>query len=105
MKSIPEAFLCANDNLAMIVAKALHNMGKKIPEDIALMGFDNSAIGKMAIPSITSIDVQCALQAEMCVKKLIDIIQKGHSEPQRIILPITLAEGESVQNLKKQGSK
>jgi len=105
MESIPEAFLCANDNLAMITAKVLHNMGKIIPEDIALMGFDNSAIGKMAIPSITSIDVQCALQAELCVKKLIDIIQKGHSEPQRILLPITLAEGESVQNLKKQEIK
>lgn len=104
-ESLPEAFLCANDNLAMVAAKALHNMGLSIPEDIALMGFDNSAIGKMAIPSITSIDVQCALQAEVCVKKLIEIIQKGRSEAERIILPVTLAEGESVQNLKKQEAK
>lgn len=99
MKSLPEAFFCANDNLAMIAAKALHNLGVSIPQDVALMGVDNSAIGKMAIPSITSIDVQCALQAQVCVKELIDIIQNGQGQAERIVLPVTFAEGESVRYL------
>lgn len=101
MESLPEAFFCTNDNLAMITAKALHSLGKSIPEDIALMGVDNSAIGKMAIPSITSLDVQCALQAEICVKELIDIIQNGQGQTERVVLPVTFAEGESVRHLER----
>ena len=54
-------------------------------------------MGKMAIPSITSVDVHCATQAETCVEKLISFITSGRSSKERILLPVTLTEGESVR--------
>ncbi len=93
---MPEAFLCANDNLGMLTAKALHALHLSIPKDVAIIGFDNSTAGKMAIPSLTSIDVQSALQADVAVQKLVSFIQTGQYEPYSIILPVTLAEGDSV---------
>lgn len=94
--SLPEALICANDNLAMIATKALVAQGLSVPGDVALVGFDNTVVGKMAIPSITSIDVHCAEQANACVKKLISFIQSGETTEERIVLPVSLAEGESV---------
>ncbi|MBS6547366.1 MAG: LacI family DNA-binding transcriptional regulator [Butyricicoccus pullicaecorum] len=92
----PEAFICTNDNMAMIGIKALLAQGYSVPDDIALVGFDNTVIGKMAIPAITSVDVHCAVQAETCVKKLISFIQNGEDSSERVVLPVSLAEGESV---------
>lgn len=100
--SLPEAFVCTNDNMAMIATKALLALGLSVPRDVALVGFDNTAMGKMAIPSITSVDVRCAAQAEMCVRKLISFIDSGTVDKERILLPVTLAAGESVGDLRGQ---
>ena len=97
--SLPEAFICDNDNVAMITTKALFALGVRVPQDVALVGFDNTAVGKMAIPSITSVDVHCEAQAQACVKKLISFIQSGESSEERIVLPVSLAVGESVRDL------
>lgn len=98
-KRLPEAFICANDNLAMVAAKALHEQGLSVPGDVALVGFDNSMIGKMAMPSITSVDVRCEQQAEVCVRQLVSFIQGSEPQPDRILVETTLAEGESVGTL------
>ena len=76
-----------------------------MPGDVALVGFDNTVMGKMAIPAITSVDVHCAAQAEACVKKLISFIQNGETISERIVLPVTLAEGESVGFIHAESSK
>ncbi len=95
LKIYPEAFICTNDNMAVLAAKIFSELGLSIPNDIALVGFDNSIIGKMSTPSITSIDVQCALQAETCVQVLIDYIENGTMDPYRMVLPVTLSCKES----------
>lgn len=100
-ETLPEAFLCDNDNLAMITLKALTALGVRVPQDVALIGFDNTVVGKMAIPSITSVDVRCEAQAQACVKKLISFIQSGEGSEERIVLPVSLAVGESVQDLRR----
>lgn len=98
--SLPEAFLCDNDNVAMITTKALLALGVRVPQDVALVAFDNTVVGKMAIPSITSVDVHCEAQAQACVKKLISFIQNGETSEERIVLPVSLAVGESVRDLR-----
>lgn len=42
MPDLPEAFLCANDYLAIRLMRALKKKGLAIPEDIMVVGFDNS---------------------------------------------------------------
>lgn len=96
MEHIPQAFLCANDYIAILAAKALYGRGFSIPEDIALVGFDFSGQGRMFIPAITSVDVQYELQTDVALKKLMSFIQTGQYEPERIMLPIKFEEGDSV---------
>lgn len=98
-KKLPEAFFCANDSLGMVAEKALHDMGLSIPHDIAIIGVDNNPMGKMSIPSLTSVDVRCALQAELSVNKLISFVKGSPYEPLRFLVPTILVHGDSVSTL------
>ncbi|XTZ39241.1 LacI family DNA-binding transcriptional regulator [Salmonella enterica] len=49
--------LAANDDMAIGVAKALHEAGLRIPQDVSLAGFDDSVIGKYYNPALTTIHI------------------------------------------------
>lgn len=102
MAQIPEAFVCANDNTAIVLTKALSTYGLSIPDDVALVGFDNSLFGKMSNPTMTTVDVRCALQAETGIRLLVRTIESKESRlPMRLALPCALVEGDSVGFIKR----
>lgn len=49
-----DAFVCSTDTAAMGVIKRLHELGKKVPEDYAVVGFDDIPVSANYIPSITT---------------------------------------------------
>ena len=51
----PDAILCATDTIAFGAMKALQEKGYRIPEDIALAGFGDSAPSSILTPSLTTI--------------------------------------------------
>ena len=51
----PQAIVCYNDRMAVTAMSLLQQMGYRIPEDIALTGFDCLEIGQENTPSLTSI--------------------------------------------------
>ena len=57
-KEIPSAIICSNDFSASGALRELVKSGYKIPEDISIIGIDNSnLLCTLAIPSLTSIDI------------------------------------------------
>ncbi|MFE7567531.1 LacI family DNA-binding transcriptional regulator [Streptomyces sp. NPDC057539] len=55
--SLPDAVFCANDQLALGVARALHSRGLRIPEDVAVAGMDDSLLAQAGWPPLTSVDL------------------------------------------------
>ena len=53
---LPEVLACASDNMAFGAMEYFQSVGVHIPEDIRLVGFDNSDRAEYSTPSITSID-------------------------------------------------
>lgn len=51
----PTAIFAVADMLAIGVMKAVYQMGKEIPKDIAVIGFDDLPLASMFIPSLTTI--------------------------------------------------
>lgn len=51
----PTAVMCANDMLALGVLKGLTEAGVKVPDDMALVGYDDVAFASMLSPSLTSV--------------------------------------------------
>lgn len=59
-KGLPEAIVCANDEMAIGVCNELTKMGIKIPDDVAVAGFDTSEEGALSPLYVTS----CSLPYE-----------------------------------------
>ena len=51
------AIICANDIVALNVYKIIQNMGKSIPQDYSVVGFDNISSGRYAIPALSTFNV------------------------------------------------
>lgn len=56
IKEFPDIYFCANDFLAISMIKALYRLKKRIPEDIQVIGFDNTIDAKNFEIPLTTID-------------------------------------------------
>lgn len=49
------AVLCGNDELAIGVARALQEQGRRVPEDVSLVGFDDQPFAQMWLPALSTV--------------------------------------------------
>ena len=52
----PDAFFCSSDVYAAAVIKAAKKVNLSVPNDIAVIGFDNTEISSMCTPAITTVN-------------------------------------------------
>lgn len=57
MPSIPDAFVCANDYLAIHLMTALRQLGLSVPRDVMVTGFDGSLESSMVEPKLTTAQI------------------------------------------------
>jgi len=77
MKTPPTAIFAENDYMALGVREALLDSGLKIPEDMALVGFDDIALTALRGVEITTISQKKYEMGALAVKILIDKIKNG----------------------------
>lgn len=93
------AIICASDYYAAMVTNYMTDHGKKIPQDISIVGFDDNAYAQMVRPAITTVHQDVARKGEVVVKKLFKLIKGEKLEKSRIVLPIQLMIRNSVKKL------
>lgn len=96
-KELPEVLICANDSNAFAVILALNLMGKQVPEDIGVTGFDDTPLCMKSVPQITTIEVQKELMGQTAVSHLIDRIHKIESTPMTHLLNVKIIERASLK--------
>ncbi|OTA26587.1 LacI family transcriptional regulator [Alloscardovia macacae] len=79
---LPDAIVCANDALAFGVIHALASRGVRIPEDVAIVGFDNVPEAQYSNPTLTTINPHVDDFARAAVDFLIERIE-GYKGPVR----------------------
>jgi signal transduction histidine kinase/DNA-binding LacI/PurR family transcriptional regulator/CheY-like chemotaxis protein len=77
------AVLASNDEMALGAMQALKEMGLRIPQDVAVIGFDNRLEGAEHEPSLSSIQVPLFHMGYRAVKILLEQIESG-DEPASI---------------------
>ncbi len=77
----PTAFYAANDLMAIGVIRALTELGLRVPEDISVMGTNNSYISQHTSPPLTTIEVPYAEIGKKAVELLITQITKMNKTP------------------------
>ena len=82
-EEMPEILVCANDNMAIGAMKAFRENGLKIPEDIAITGFDNCDLAEAM--SLTTVDIPNYERGFLAARYLIENIKgRRNVEPFRI---------------------
>lgn len=89
------AVICGYDALAVAAANALRSIGRRIPDDVLLAGFDDISIASAMTPRLTTIHQPCEQLAEAAYEALVRRIAEPKSPPQRILLHAPLVERES----------
>lgn len=82
----PEAFVCANDYLAIQITELLRKAGFRVPEEIAVTGFDDSRASRSMMPPLTTVHQAPFEYGLKACNVLIDIL-KGAPAPDRIVIP------------------
>ena len=90
----PEAIICANDFMAISVLMALKKRNIKVPEDIALAGFDDIEEVRYLEPAVCSVHMPCYEMGRESVL-LIDKLVSGGKSEQMVRLPANLVRRKS----------
>ena len=75
MPELPEVFICANDFVATDLMQALAAAGKRVPEDVRICGFDDSAESRLSKPPLTTVHIHTQVIAYSAVHLLISRIK------------------------------
>lgn len=76
--SVPEVVVCANDNMAIGVMKAFRENGLKVPQDVAVTGFDDCDMASVA--GLTTVSIPNYERGYMAAQSLVDMI-RGNADP------------------------
>lgn len=91
------AVFCASDEIALGAISLLHDLGLSVPDDVSVMGFDNTKIARMSIPKLTTV----AQPMYEMGKKAMEVLEKlRREEPlaeKRIYMQHEIIERESVK--------
>jgi LacI family transcriptional regulator len=91
----PDAVFAASDAMAIGAMRALRDAGRRIPEDVAIVGFDNMPFAERAEPPLTTVRQPIQRAGALAVETLIDMIENPDSSPRRIVLPTELVIRQS----------
>jgi DNA-binding LacI/PurR family transcriptional regulator len=80
----PDAVFCFSDELALGALRALADAGLRVPDDVALVGFDDIEDGRYAVPTLTTIAPDKDRIAQLALQVLRDRLA-GDDRPARVI--------------------
>lgn len=86
-----------NDFLAMDVMKELEKLGKRIPEDIQVIGFDGVKLSEEREYLMTTIRQPLETMAKVAVEQIMNAIN-GYPIDYKTIIPVTFIEGNTTKN-------
>ncbi|WP_174807143.1 GntR family transcriptional regulator [Paenibacillus ehimensis] len=73
----PTAFVCYNDELAVLLMEAIAASGLRVPEDVSVIGFDDSSLASASGTKLTTLTHPKTEMGQAAAKQLIAMIEQG----------------------------
>jgi len=83
---LPQALVCASDQHALDVLALLRAAGVRVPDDVAVTGFDGVVAGRLAAPSLTT----CRQPMEAMGRLAVDVLMASLDDPEAAPVDVTL---------------
>jgi DNA-binding LacI/PurR family transcriptional regulator len=90
-----DAVFASNDITARGVLQALQEAGVRVPEEIALIGFDDLPTAVQVSPKLTTVRQPVEEKGRLAASILLDLIENPDSQPRQVLLPTRLVIRES----------
>ncbi|HHW69985.1 MAG TPA: LacI family transcriptional regulator [Clostridiales bacterium] len=81
------ALVASEDLIAAGIIKGLRDIGKRIPQDVSVFGFNNSTIALCTYPELASVDNKVEDMARGAVKTLYAILNNQEVDRKKVVLP------------------
>jgi LacI family transcriptional regulator len=88
-----DAFYCLTDLIAIHVIHALRALGRRVPEDVAVIGAGNTTFATLMDPQLTTVDLKNRLLGRSGAQLLLDIIKKCEHQQTIILEPNLIFRG------------
>lgn len=92
---VPEGLVCANDQMAIGALQTLERRGIRVPQDVAVVGFDGIPLGRVVRPSLTTVSQPMRRLGQTAVDLLVERLRDPDREPRSVLLPVTLTRRAS----------
>lgn len=70
-----------NDDVALCVLTALRDLGRRVPDDTAVIGFDDNGYGEHVVPSLTTINVDGEAHGRLSARLALGLDTHGLEPP------------------------
>ena len=71
LEQLPDLFLCANDFVAGDLIRALYSIGKNVPQDVCVLGFDDAPESRISRPALSTVHIHTQVMAFSAVQLLV----------------------------------
>lgn len=89
------AIFASNDHMALGVLRALHDKGRRVPDDVSIVGFDDVPESSSFLPPLTTVHQDFAEVGRRCVEGVLRQIRGRSSERGTILVPTRLVVRQS----------
>lgn len=97
------AVFASADLIAIGIVRGLADVGKRVPDDISLVGFDDVDLASLAIPRLTTVAQSISDKAVAAVRLLLSQLEGNPPDEREIKLEVSLRERDSVRSLTPDG--
>jgi len=98
----PDAVFVASDMMAMGASRAIREANLSIPDDVAIIGYDDIPAASKADPPLTTVRQPIRSMGALAVETLVDIITHPGSESRHVIIATELVIRSSCGTLKSK---
>jgi LacI family transcriptional regulator len=95
----PTAVFCSNDDIGVGAMKAISEKGLRVPDDISIIGFDDSKFCNYVKPTLTSVKKDSLTMSEYGGKNLLNIINNKEVNKDKVYIQSKLVIRQSVKRL------
>lgn len=96
---LPTAFVADSDAIAAGALQAFSDYGISVPDDVSLIGFDNSTIAELTNPGLTTVDVPKHAFGQLAFQMLMEKSKNLYDFNRRVEVVTTLVERASVKSI------
>lgn len=94
---IADAYQCGNDKTAMVLYAALKELGYRIPDDVAVVGFDDSDYATIMFPELTTSHVKMTRMGQESVRRLLWRINHKNADVSKVMMTVDFILRDSVK--------